>query len=139
MAGDVARSTVSSLARLEGSGRLVVVNVPDHVGGAYILRNGLAAAAALFCPNVTADIVVVATHEIRSGHDVVDLTVTEGSYTVHLRESGAQFVVFYPSPYAELLSHDTFSYSARLLLDGARQSLVYYSSGEFQSAPAGVR
>jgi hypothetical protein len=139
MAGDVARSTVSSLARLEGSGRMVVANVPDHVAGAYILRNGLAAAAALFYPNVTADIVVVATHEIRSGHDVVDLTVTDGSYAVHLREPGAQFVYFYPSPYAELLSHDATSYSARLLPDGARQSLVYYSSGELLGAPAGER
>jgi hypothetical protein len=139
MAGDVARSTVSSLARLEGAGRIVVANVPDHVGGAYILRNGLAAAAALFYPNLAADIVVVATHQIRSRHDMVDLTVVEGSYTVHLREYGAQFVYFYPSPYAELQSRGTTSYSARLLPNGARQSLVYYSSGELQSAPAGVR
>lgn len=139
MAGDVARSAVSSLARLDGSGRLVVANVPDHVGGAYILRNGLASAAALFCPGVPADIVVVATHEIHSGRDVVDLTVTERSYTVRLREPGAQFTYFYASPYAELLSRDSVSYSARLLPGGARQSLVYYSSGELLSAPAGER
>lgn len=61
-AGEISRSVVAEMERAAGVENLFILNLPDNIRGAYILRKGVSSACALFCGSGGPENVVAALH-----------------------------------------------------------------------------
>lgn len=135
-AGELTRGVVQSLKPLASARTIIVLVVPDRLYPAYVFRNGLEVAAALFYPGKRGRVLVVSTADLYSKDDAV--VVERNGDRYWLRVSSAvrpphARVVTLASPRsaqhtAELLAPDTVRVDLRNL--GENDRVVCYVQGE---------
>jgi hypothetical protein len=93
-AGGVARSVLLSLQEQEGADRLLIVNLPDHLNGAYIYRNRIAITEALQLfddrPRFR-EIGVCSYQSLAEPEDATRIAGSGGRYAVQLSHTDAYF------------------------------------------------
>ena len=82
-AGTLTRALVPQIAEAAHAGPVTLLNVPDNVRGAYVLRNGLPDALALLHPGSQA-VAPVILHGVIRPDDVVQMEMKEDGAEVHL-------------------------------------------------------
>jgi len=117
-AGSIARSVVSDMRRAGASGRLVVLNVPDSVRGAYVFRNGIGDAAAMFCEGrASGDVAAISCHPVSGEAEEFPLG----------EEPGGRFLIRVPEG-------RSVSFCPPFRKEGTAGELA-----EFEIAPEGIR
>lgn len=87
-AGQLAHEIVEDVCRAPEGRRVVVINVPDSVRGAYVFRNGIGSAAALFCEGRgPGDVVAICCHPVTDPDEPFPTSEEpEGSYLIDVPE-----------------------------------------------------
>jgi len=88
IAGETSKSIVQSLKLIGNADRLFIMNLPDNINGAYILRYGLANAAKLFLntSNIKS-VIIISLHTIKSPNDSAKVTEKSNRYSIRLQSS----------------------------------------------------
>lgn len=142
-AGQLAAELVAQLRKEPAAPPLLLANLPDSLGGAFVFRNGLEAALRLFDP-VPRQVLVLSRHTLLDRKDAVTVTVTAPSppsrpsteLTIQLAEPRAYFFSITPPPAAsglaaQLTAADRGRCVFHLREPAAPPALRYYSRGAF--------
>lgn len=96
-AGKLAAALLPQIAEAARSEPAMLLNLPDNLRGAYVFRNGLPEALALYHPGVNA-VHVTATHSVLSELEQVTVECTAQGPALHLGDSRSWFFTEAPPP-----------------------------------------
>ncbi len=91
-AGETSRHIISSIVRDPDPRQIVAISVPDNLRGAYVFRNGLSSAIALFSPpGSRPNVSVLTTFEMLHRSDSITVTRVGSSYQARLNRPSSRF------------------------------------------------
>jgi len=87
-AGHLTRRIVEDVRRAPPCSRMIVINLPDSIRGAYVFRNGIGSAAALFCDGKRSeDVVTICSHPVSDAAEAFPIIEeADGRYHICLPE-----------------------------------------------------
>ncbi len=133
----LAQSLLSDITRQATRERIVVLNAPDNLKGAFLFRNGLEDALRIFQnERKITNVQVVAFHRLSSPDDEVAMTNDAGVISLRLVNEKTGFETFKDAPECvKMLEHS--ARMMRLRLDGCGESfeVFYFSEGRMRTIP----
>ncbi len=136
-AGTISKDILYSLKTMERTERLFIINLPDHINGAYIYRNGIVEALNLFGhTGQFKKIVTISFNNVYDVGDEVDVTERFGHYSVRLLNPQASFIRFSKPQggdkdigYFEIENAEKRSFDLKLKSVTDNDKLAFYSAG----------
>lgn len=140
VAAGISESVVADACALaEMNDTLIVLNLPDNVKGAYVLRNGIWHAVQLFCPppRASLSVVILSTHGVASAADVANIQRRDGGYSVQAPQPFVQQPVVAKGMAGYLDTSSATGDGFRLNVGRLpeRTRIVYYTAGRLWPAP----
>ena len=148
MASEISRDIVRSLSPLTAGSsaarRVVVLNLPDNLQGAYLFRNGLAEAVALeFPPNPARGVSLLSLHTVAGPMGRVAVAVMDRTIRLKLLDSRMEFLAAGNSGVgADPASGVTLAHLGRNEAEFTRPAapdpatqILYYSAGRLHPVP----
>lgn len=142
VAGNISESVVASLEQFSDRDRVFIVNAPDNLNGAFVLRGGLTSAYELFYgqperDRPPLDITVVRWFTLENASDTVEIVpLSDNSYRITLTNPSERFQ-FPPrqNPFFGITQTQPNEYELTFYQFGDRDVLVYYDHGRLVRYP----
>jgi hypothetical protein len=142
-AGVFSSQIVEDLQDAPPAHRLFIINLPDNINGAYIFRNDIINAGALYgYLGKYKQILAISYHNLRDGDDSVSVSTQDGAHIVSL-DTDRTFFMNANRPIEKTFSHPAYEITdfqprqIRLTIKNLRpdDALMYYSGGHLHGLP----
>lgn len=141
-AGNVSRGILHSFAKnvkenaVDVSKKIFILNLPDNLNGAYIMRNGFYESLHLFEPQVFKRVIVgISSHILKDKEDAVFVErVNEVIYSINLNREDIFFLQTPPLSrvFYEVFDFNQNQYSLKFSKLFGNYSILYYSEGQIK-------
>ena len=119
---------------INSTDKIIILNLPDNINGAYIFRNGFYESINLFYPDIsTQNIIIISLNSLKKINDGIDVTaIDETTFYIKLENNQSGFMQSPSSlePYYKILKYFPNRYDIRFYKVGKVNYFVYnYSEG----------